>query len=69
MNRIRKTFLALTALLVAPVAANAELMTLDFETAAPCTFNATAPLTSLGDVTFTGVDGNGGVHQNLSGKV
>ena len=50
------------------MAAHAVPVTHDFEASAPCVFDSAAPLTNLGDVTFTGVNGSGGSILNQCGN-
>ena len=68
MNRVKKSSLIIFVALLSPIMAHAVPVTIDFETGAPCCFVSTTPLTSLGGVTFTGVDGNGGSILDQSGN-
>ncbi len=73
MTKMKNKYLAFASVLLSPLAAIgvspavAATITLDFETSAPCVFVDTTPLTNLGDVTFTGVDGVGGSILNECG--
>ena len=66
---MRQMKLIIAALLTAaPIATMADTITLDFETGAPCAFVSTTPLTTLGNVSFAGVDGTGGSILNECGN-
>jgi len=73
MTKTKNKYLAFASVLVSPLAAIgvspavAGTISHDFETGAPCVFVDTTPLTNLGDVTFTGVDGHGGSILNECG--
>jgi len=55
------------ALLATPITA-LQAATIDFEVGAPCLYSDTSPLTSIGGVSFAGVNGNGGSILNQCGN-